>query len=101
MRTVQIIHFYRPNGRQELEETDVPDEVGVKFDELTACGCRITAEVLTTGEVSFCIEEPELGDFDGVLVENGPKLIQSFRDLILGFDKDRFISWKAEMKENK
>lgn len=100
MTRVPFVHVYRSNGRQECDWIDLGDEVAPKLNEIQSAGCRLTAEVLAFGPVSFCIEERELGDFDSEIVPNGPQVPVKITEMLLRFDPVKFQEWKKEMLED-
>jgi len=40
------------------------------------------------------IEEPKLGDFSAVIVENGPKVPESLVEMLVKFNEQAFEKWK-------
>lgn len=73
--------FMRPSGRPVRVEIDRPAEVEIVAAMLGRLGCRFECEVLTTGDVSFTIEND-----DKVLAHricpNGPEVPSTVDDLI-------------------
>lgn len=70
--TVELVQFKRPASRGVATYCDgVDDKYEAAYKELLGEGLRITAEVLRTGFVSLCIENPKLGDYDSELAFNG------------------------------
>ncbi len=98
MITIHFTQFLRPNGRQVPVTIEMRDEVAPKVKEIEACGCRLTAEHLRTGEVSFAIEEPLLGDMDVIVCANGPELVEPLHQMILRFSPQKFKDWLREME---
>lgn len=96
----EFTQFFRPNGRQEIVTTEIDDSLKEKYDSIKASGARLTCEVLTTGHVSFCIEEPTYGDFETELADNGPGVKDAIAKLISSFNVDNYISWREAMKQN-
>ena len=65
-----VVHqFMRPNGRKVIKYVDLPEDFKEKYEDMKKAGCRLTAEVLTTGEVSVCVENDE-ADLDIRVVDN-------------------------------
>lgn len=93
---VQVTQFLRPDGRVQQATTELSDEPGLedKYNLLAELGLRFTAEVLTTGEVSTCIEH-ELGDFDMSITPNGPEVQKGMIDMLRRFNENKFHSWKG------
>lgn len=86
---VEVIEFRLPNGRQIPHELEIDDKCKEKYEEIINMKCRLTSEVLQTGEVSQCIEHPEF-DFD-IAIANGKNLDENkkvLENLILRFDKN-------------
>lgn len=96
---VEVTQFLLPNGRQVPITVSVPDNLQSKYRILHDCGARLTAEVLTTGAVSVCVEEPEIGDFDIRVHKNGPEVPAAIADMIDVFDPIAFRAWQQEMTE--
>lgn len=85
-----------PNGREVLRETDVSDACYEGYRLMLECGCRLTAEMLTTGEVSCTIEEPDLGDFDISISPNGPEVPKGIEAMLKDFTVEKFNEWKKQ-----
>lgn len=102
---ISVIQYIRPNGgTQESSVDDMPDELVPILKELSKCGLRLAAEVLTTGEVSFTIEYPkEAADFDIEIAVNGPGengTKASLEKLIRRFGKKSFMVWKKHLRQS-
>lgn len=95
--TINVLQFIRPNGRQAPQTTEVSDDCADGYKLMQECGCRLTAEVLTTGEVSCTIEHPAIGDFDIEVTENGPDVPKGIERMLKEFSKEKFEAWKKEM----
>tara|TARA_Y100000310_G_C20240091_1_gene604233 strand:- start:177 stop:479 length:303 start_codon:yes stop_codon:yes gene_type:complete len=95
---VPVTQFLRPNRCKEQVEGQLNEKYKPQYESLVKCGCRLTAEVLRTGEVSFCIEHPELGDFTGEVASNGPESIEKFNAMVARFDEGQFEAWKQELE---
>lgn len=93
---VIITQFFRPDGRQVPQSIELADDLAPKLKEIQDAGCRLTAEVLTTGMCSFAVEHPD-GDFDLELCENGPQVPTKITELIRRFDAVKFAAWKEEV----
>ena len=91
--TIQVTQFWRPNGRQTQESAEVSDQVQKQYLDLREAGGRLTAEVLRTGQVSVCIEHPEVGDFDIEVILNGPEVQKVLEKMLTRFDLPRFLCW--------
>jgi hypothetical protein len=73
MNNIPFTQFLRPNGRQERQHISRSKEVYDKAMKILATGGRFTAEVLTTGEVSFAYER-DGGDYAIEIGPNGPEI---------------------------
>jgi hypothetical protein len=94
---IPLTQFLRPDGRtREVWCDDMPSDLAPKMDELTAYGCRLTCEELSTGTVSLAIEHAN-GDFAIELAENGPGANSpknALEKLVRGFDVLEFLRWR-------
>jgi hypothetical protein len=89
----------RPDGRKRgIYIDDMPDDLGSLLEKIFENDANLTAEELSTGEVSFTIECEE-GDFDCELALNGPGehgTRACLERLIRRFDAKRFRKWLKE-----
>lgn len=97
---VAVRQYLRPYGRPRDMTTEVPESAEALrgYDELAAGGCRLTAEVLMTGQASLTIED--LGrEFDDSIrvVENGPAVPEAIVELLSAFRADQANSRRAEL----
>jgi len=100
---IPFTQYMRPNGRKEIQHTDVPEEIGKLANILIESGCQFTSEALPpTGEfsikvsdagvigdckVSFtCERYDKERDEDDILsseiCENGPEVTEAINRLI-------------------
>ena len=79
--------------------TDVSDDCREKYKLMQLSGCRLTAEVLGTGHISLCIEEPALGDYKIEIVQNGPDVQKAIEKMLMEFDSAQFAEWKMADQE--
>lgn len=93
---VPIVQFMRPSGHQVAESIELPQVTKEQIELIHDAGCRLTAEVLLNGKCSFCVEEPELGDFDQTICENGPRVPVVLTEMIHRFNRASFDAWKDE-----
>lgn len=93
---VPIVQFMRPGGRQVPESIELPMVTPEQIQAIDDAGCRLTAEVLLNGKCSFCIEEPELGNFAQKICENGPAMPVVLTEMIQRFNRASFNAWKDE-----
>lgn len=93
MIVVEIIQFILPSGKQRHESLVVSDDCQTGYKLLQECGCRLTYEILRTGEISCAIEEPCIGDFDLFLSPVGPTAQVKLEQMIKNFTAERFNTW--------
>lgn len=86
MRTIPFTQYMLPHGRKVPVSIEVADDVAGKADELIAQGICFECEVLTTGQVSLTITDPELGDLDIHVRQNGPGIREAVEDMVRKFD---------------
>lgn len=84
--TIQFTQFMRPHGRPNPVSIEVDPLVAAKARTIVARGFAFECEVLTTGEVSLTITDPEEGDLDIRVVTNGPGVREAVEDLVRSFD---------------
>ena len=70
---VEVVQFLLPNGQQQRQITELPDEVAPLYNAMLGAGCRFEAEVLLTGQVSVTIANEE-EDLDIEVIPNGPEV---------------------------
>lgn len=92
-----MTQFHRPRGRMEDIWCDgVSDDLQPNYDALLSAGLRITAEVLTTGQVSLALEHKH-GDFDGEIVRNEPEApLHALEKLIRRFNTENLAQWLTQ-----
>jgi O-succinylbenzoate synthase len=84
MKPVMFIQYIRPSGEKRITFIERPDEIADKGFEIVRLGYALTAEVLSTGEASFAIEDGEK-DVAVEVCENGPGVPGAVDRLITGF----------------
>lgn len=89
---IEVTQFHSLNGRQTQETAEVSDDCRSGYELMRDCGCRLTAEVLSTGQISCTIEHPE-GDFDIEITTNGPDVKIGIERMLKQFTRDKFESW--------
>jgi len=71
--TVRIVQYLRPDGRSELQETEIDAIHESAYVRMLALGWNLAAEVLTSGAVSITVEDPREGVDRAIrIVRNGP-----------------------------
>lgn len=72
---VDVIQYLMPNGRRRHCKTDLPVDVKPAYEDMQQHNCRFESEMLTTGEVSLTIYDPDSeSDIDIEVVKNGPDI---------------------------
>lgn len=80
---VEFTQYLLPDGRMQKIQFDAPWELQKMADEITGRGYKFEAEVLTTGEVSFTVGDPELADdIEIEICPNGPGVREAVHRLI-------------------
>ena len=95
---VEVTQFLRPHGRREAMTTVVPDACRDGYANMLLEHCRLTAEVLTTGHISLCIEDTVYGDFDSRLVANGPDVPKALTDMLTTFRRSDHMQWVNDIQ---
>lgn len=62
-------------------EVELPLSSLAHYDDMREAGCRLEAEVLTTGQVSVAVSDSET-DVDIRIVSNGPEVIAALEDML-------------------
>lgn len=94
---VPVTRFAR-HGTQIDDSTEIASDCADRYAAVRECGCRLTAEVLSTGHVSCCIEHPRLGDFDISVTPNGPQVQVGIEKMLLRFTPEKFAAWKESVE---
>lgn len=97
MPTIPFTRFFPPNGRREPTSMVVDDETFKNWEKVEAAGFRMTVELLGNGNVSQCIEDPELGDYDIALCLNGPAVPSKLKAMLARFNPDDVPKWRKKM----
>lgn len=97
---VEITKYSRPNGRQTVEEYDVP-VTETKYKQLKKQDCRLAYEILTTGEVAHYIEYVHsdcVVDYRMKISPPGDKEAADLAivSLINEFEPEAFTKWLAQ-----
>jgi len=86
---VEVVQYFRPNGRQRLMTTELDDVLENLYEDMTEHGCRFEAEVLNTGEVSVTVYDGNQ-DIEIAVVQNGSDVQRTMEEML------RRQSWKKE-----
>ncbi len=89
LRPIPFTQYMRPNGRAVPVSIEVAEDVAGMAASLIESGLALECESLTTGHVSLTITDPEEGDLDIRVVNNGPGVREAVEDLIRGFTARR------------
>lgn len=95
---IPFTEFHRPNGRQTQTSAYVDAETFAAYEKVRADGrLRLTVELLSTGQISQCIED-RLGDFDCVVTADVlEKTTEARKKMLLRFDLVKLAAWRKEM----
>jgi len=100
---IEVTQFLLPHGRKKYVLFDVSDIVEPQYLAIQRCGCRLTAEALTTGIISLTIEELNWGDFMIRLVDRVEDIEETLTNMLEAFDELKFDKWivlKLEENDN-
>lgn len=86
MQSIPFTQYLLPDGRKRPVEIEVADDVGEIARGLINQGLLFECEVLTTGHVSLTITDPEDGDLDIRVRDNGPGIREAVEEMVRGFD---------------
>ena len=84
MPEIPFTQFLRPDGRRKQEFIERPLVVYEAAQKIIAEGFHFECEVLQTGHVNFTISD-DVGDHDQKICMNGPDVLKTVDDLILGW----------------
>lgn len=94
---VEITQYIQPHGEQRQRFCEVPDDCAVGYEALRRKRCRLTAEVLSMGQVSQCIEHDE-GDYACEVTDNGPAVTEALIKMLREFEGADFDAWLMDMQ---
>ena len=85
---IPFVQYLRPDGRARVAQFSVLGDTAVKAKWLFDVRCRFECEVLTTGEVSLTVCDPDADDGEGAdiaieVVPNGPEVPGAIDRLVL------------------
>ena len=82
---IEFIQFLRPHGRRSKQKIERPQEVEARAELLKEKGYEFHAEMLTTGQVSLTVFDPETeADVAIEVIPNGPEVLDAVDRLIMG-----------------
>ncbi len=82
---IPFTQYIAPNGQRRETGIEVSPAYAEKADTIIARGLAFECELLSTGQVSLTITDPEEGDLDIRVVPNGPGVREAVEDLISRF----------------
>ncbi len=85
---VLFTQYMRPSGRAVPVSIEVSEATANKAQTIIARGFRFECEVLTTGQVSLTITDPDEGDLDIKIIENGPGVREAVEAMITRFETE-------------
>lgn len=86
MQSIQFTQYLMPDGRKAEVTIDRPDDIAVKAREIIARGFRFECEMLSDREsISLTITDPDEGDLDIEVVQNGPEVPLAVDRMVLRF----------------
>ena len=97
---VKVIEFKPPNGRRVERFVDVSDKCYHQYKQIVEYGLELTAEELSTGEVSQTISAPALDiDYDITITidTSYPNCAKDLESMILRFDSGSFESFVGNL----
>lgn len=100
MLRIEVIQYCRPDGKRITTSIQAPDEYREQYELIHSCGCILTAEMLTTGQISQTISNTD-GDF-ALAISPAKSLDEAFQvmlKMISEFDKTRFEQWNKQFSE--
>ena len=87
---VEVTQFMRPDGRQRLQHTDLPDHLAPDYLLMQRAGFRFEAEMLMTGIISVTISGHG-EDAAIALCPNGPEIQIHMAEMLANHDWERRI----------
>ena len=88
MAMIPFTRYLRPNGQQALQEIPTDDETAALAVDIVNRGFRFEVEVLTTGEVSLTVFDPEEEvDVEIEVVPDGPEVPGAVKRLVRSMAK--------------
>jgi hypothetical protein len=85
---IPFTQYLLPDGRKKSTFIGVHIDVADRAREIIAKGLAFECELLTTGEASFTITDPEKGDLDIRVVPNGPGVREAIEEMVRSLPLD-------------
>ena len=80
---VEVTQYLLPDGRQRKNIVRLPEDVQDQYADMLQHGCRLEAEILSTGEVSLTVcDMEEEQDIDIRIARNGPATTQALIEML-------------------
>lgn len=83
---VSFTQYLRPDGRRADVSIAVSPAIAERARKIAARGLAFECEVLMTGQISLTVTDPEEGDLDIRVTNNGPGVRDAVEDLIMNFE---------------
>lgn len=81
MFQARVTQFLRPDGRQKKFTVEMPDELHEPYVDMVNSGCRLEAEVISTGEVSVTVTSDE-ADVDIRVTRNDDSVVTALKEML-------------------
>jgi hypothetical protein len=91
---IPFIRYSLPDGRRSRVEMACSPEAAQRAQEIIAQGFVFEVEVLSSGNVSTTITDPQRGDFDITIGANGPDVTRNVEAMVKRFDDRQAAMWK-------
>jgi len=85
---IPFTQYLLTDGRKRSTFIGVRMDIADRAQAMIARGLTFECELLTTGEASFTITDPEKGDLDIRVVPNGPGVRETVEEMVRGFPLD-------------
>lgn len=82
---IPFTQYLLPDGRKKSTFIGVHMDVADRARSIAAKGLAFECELLTTGQVSLTITDPEKGDLDIRVVPNGPGVREAVEEMVRRF----------------
>lgn len=87
MQSIPFTQYLMPSGSKAEVTIDRPDDIAAKAREIIARGFRFECEMLSDQRsVSLTITDPDEGDLDIEVVQNGPEVPLAVDRMVRRFD---------------